>query len=173
MKNCNTKVVCLLLTFTLPVVSANAAIKQVQTIDQLKQNALEGVTLLSNEQLQVRIQSNPKLVLLDVRTQREFQAGHMRGAAWVERGIAEFVLVGTLPDHKAEIIIYCKKGFRSALVLKKLRDIGYSNVKVHAGFDSWTAAGNSYVNYLGESRLLKPAVKTSADFGPDYYQAKS
>jgi phage shock protein E len=153
----------------LPVSAESGPLK---TIDEIKREATEGIKFLSNEQLLERIKKNPKLVLIDVRTQREFQAGHLRGAAWVERGIVEFVLARTLADKQAEIIVYCKKGYRSSLVVKALRNNGYKNVKAHAGFDEWVLAGNTYMNYLGESTLVKPAALNAATFKPDYYQPK-
>jgi len=145
---------------------------RLQTIGEIKARALEGVAFLTNEQLLERASQNSKLVLLDVRTQREFQAGHLPGASWVERGIAEFVLARTLVDQTSEIIVYCKKGFRAALVVKSLRDAGYSNVSAHAGFDAWSSAGHRYANYLGESVLVEPSTINAASFKPDYYQPK-
>ena len=145
---------------------------KVWTIEEAKQNATAGITFLSNDELKARIARNPKLVLLDVRTQQEYQAGHLRGAAWVERGILEFVLARTLPDPEVEIIVYCKKGYRTGLAVKALRAAGYRNVSAHEGFDAWVAAGNSYWNFLGESKLIRPQEATAADFAPDYYQPK-
>ena len=155
-----------------PAFSANATDEKIQSINEIKRQALEGIVFLSNEQLRDRIKKNPELVLLDVRTQREFQSGHLQGAAWVERGIAEFVLARTLSYKATEIILYCKKGYRASLVAKRLRDVGYNNVRVHAGFDEWALAGNTYVNYLGESKLIKLTAKTAANFKPDYYLPK-
>jgi len=152
--------------------SVNASDNNILDINEIKRNALQGIVLLSNEQLKDRIKKNHKLVLLDVRTQREFQAGHLKGAAWLERGIVEFVLARTLNGKATEIILYCKKGYRSSLVAKRLQDIGYNNVKVHVGFDDWAMAGNTYVNYLGESKLVRLAGKTSANFKPNYYLPK-
>lgn len=162
----------LILMTALPVLSSNAADEKVLSINEIKRQATQGITFLSNEQLKIRIKKNPKLILLDVRTHREFQSGHFKGASWVERGIAEFVLARTLSDKAAEIIIYCKKGYRASLVAKRLRNVGYTNVSVHAGFDEWALAGNTYVNYLGESKLVKLTTITAANFKPDYYLPK-
>jgi len=156
--------------FLAPTVAAQ--IGEVKTIDQIKASAVEGVTFLTNQQLIARARQNTKLVLLDVRTQKEFHAGHLPGASWVERGIAEFVLARTLLDRNSEVVVYCKKGYRAALVVKSLKAAGYRNVSAHAGFDEWTSAGNRYANYLGESVLVEPAAISAANFMPDYFQSK-
>lgn len=156
--------------FLAPVVSSET--HEVKTIEQIKMSAVEGISFLTNEQLRERVKDNPKLVLIDVRTQKEFQAGHLPGASWVERGIAEFVLARTLIDRNIEVIVYCKKGYRAALVVRSLKAAGYLNVSAHAGFDEWTSAGNRYANYLGESVLVTPASINSGNFKPDYSQPK-
>ena len=172
MKKIINKATFLFLISLLAVFSANATVNKVKSIDEIKENAIKGINFISNKALKDRITINEKLVLLDVRTQKEFEAGHLKGAAWVERGIAEFVLARTLPDKEAEIIVYCKKGYRAALVVKTLRDVGYQNVQAHAGFDEWVEAGNVYINYLGESKLVKAIPINAANFGQDYYQDK-
>lgn len=144
----------------------------IHTIAELKEQALTGVEMFSNTQLKARIENNSSLVLLDVRTEQEYTAGHIKGAAWVQRGIIEFVLARSLRDPGLEIIVYCKKGYRSGLVEKALREMGYNNVNSHAGFDEWLADGNSYENYHGESRLINPVEKTAAGFQPDYLKPK-
>jgi len=153
--------------------SALVVKEQILSIQEIKHRALQGSTLLTNQQLKERIKLNPKLVLLDVRTQREYRAGHLKGAAWIERGIAEFVLARTLTDRDIEIIVYCKQGYRSSLVVKTLQGIGYANVVAHVGFDEWVKAGNIYSNYLGDSKLVTPKAATAANFKPDYYLPKS
>ncbi|MEZ5482771.1 MAG: rhodanese-like domain-containing protein [Porticoccaceae bacterium] len=162
----------LLVSFT-HVVFSMPRTGEVDTIDEIKEQALAGVEMLSNSELKQRIEDNPKLVLLDVRTEQEYTAGHIKGAAWVQRGIVEFVLVRTLRDADQEIVVYCKKGYRSGLVVKALREMGYNNVYSHVGFDQWVSEGNSYQNYHGESRLIRPVEKTAAGFKPDYFQPKN
>ncbi len=164
--------VALILT---PFINSTFAAEQgstINTIAELKEQALAGVEMISNAQLKQRIENNSNLVLLDVRTEQEYTAGHIKGAAWIQRGIVEFVLARSLRDPGQEIIVYCKKGYRSGLVVKALREMGYNNVNSHAGFDQWLAEGNSYENYHGESRLISPVVKTAAGFQPNYFKSK-
>ncbi len=142
------------------------------TIEQVIADAHEGVDYLGNEELQQRIQANPKLVLIDVRSREEFDAGHLKGAAWIERGVLEFTLARALRDPDAEIVVYCKKGNRSGLCVRALKRIGYRNVKAHAGFDAWVQAGLPFYNFLGEARMIELRPINSATNPVDLYQPK-
>ena len=166
--------VVVLLLLAAPIINASdrGQRRSIDTITELKERALAGVEMISNAQLKKRITNNSNLVLLDVRTEQEYTAGHIKGAAWIQRGIVEFVLARSLRDPGQEIVVYCKKGYRSALAVKALREMGYSNVNSHLGFDQWVADGNSYENYHGESRLIRPVEKTAAGFQPDYFKPK-
>ncbi|MBF0510054.1 MAG: rhodanese-like domain-containing protein [Deltaproteobacteria bacterium] len=146
---------------------------KLKTIEELVKEAQEGVNFIAIEKMKKRIQDNDKLILLDVRTEREYQAGHIKGAAWLERGLAEFVLARTLPLQDAEIIVYCKAGNRTGLVVKALKSAGYKNVAgLDGGFDEWARQGNPVHNFLGEFKMVNPAKINAASFGVDYYQNK-
>ncbi len=131
-------------------------VRSLMTIEQLIKDSREGVEFIGNKELIERINSNPKLVLIDVRTKDEYDAGHLKGSTWLERGIVEFTLARTLRDPNAEIIVYCLKGNRSALVVKVLKRMGYSNVKSHIGLEEWFKASLPIYNYLGEVKMVKP-----------------
>ena len=142
------------------------------TIQQLIKDAREGVDFISNDELIQRINANPKLVLIDVRTKEEYDAGHLKGATWLERGIAEFTLSRTLRDPNAEIIVYCLKRNRSALVAKTLKRMGYQNVKTHVGLEEWVKEGYSIYNFLGEIKVVKLREINAATNPIDFYADK-
>ncbi|GEM_PF-564086 len=150
----------------------NGSDQSLMTIAQLIKDAREGVEFIGNEELIKRINANPKLVLLDVRTKEEYDAGHLKGATWVDRGIAEFTLARTLRDSNAEIIVYCQKGNRSALVVKTLKRMGYQNVKSHVGLEEWMKADLPIYNFLGEVKMVKPRELNAAINPIDYYMDK-
>ena len=80
--------------------------------------------------------------LIDVREDREWEAGHARGAVHMGKGVIERDIEKAIPDRNAEIILYCGGGFRSALAAKSLQEMGYRNVKSMAGgWRAWEAAG--------------------------------
>ena len=152
--------------------SSAKAGQSLMTIEQLIKDAREGVEFISNDELIKRINANPKLVLLDVRTKEEYDAGHLKGATWLDRGIAEFTLVRTLRDSNAEIIVYCQKGNRSALVVKALKRMGYKNVKSHVGLEEWMKADLPIYNFLGEVKMVKLRELNAATNPVDYYMDK-
>jgi rhodanese-related sulfurtransferase len=144
-----------------------------KTIEQLIKDAHEGVSCIGVDEMKERIKKNNKLVLLDVRTKSEYDSAHIKGSAWVERGVAEFLLVRTLPDPNAEIVVYCKKGHRAGLVTKALKKAGYKNVvSLEGGLDEWVHKGNTVHNSLGEFKMVKPANLNAASYAVDFYRNK-
>lgn len=80
--------------------------------------------------------------LIDVREESEWNAGHIRGATHLGKGIIERDIETTVPDRDAEIILYCGGGFRSALAADALRQMGYTNVaSMDGGWRSWSRNG--------------------------------
>ncbi|MFL6211168.1 MAG: rhodanese-like domain-containing protein [Pyrinomonadaceae bacterium] len=89
-----------------------------------------------------RLQANPQARLVDVREDNEWQAGHAAGATHMGRGIIERDIEGRMPDHDAELILYCGGGYRSALAADNLQRMGYTNVySLTGGWKAWQAAG--------------------------------
>ena len=86
--------------------------------------------------------ANPKAVLIDVREDNEWQAGHATPAMHLGKGIIERDIEAAVPEYATEIILYCGGGFRSALAGDALQQMGYTNVASMAGgWRSWKAVG--------------------------------
>jgi rhodanese-related sulfurtransferase len=146
--------------------------QHLKTIQEVIADSREGVEFIGNDELIKRINANPKLVLLDVRNKEEYDAGHLKGATWLERGVVEYTLSRTLREPNAEIVVYCAKGNRSAQVVKSLKRNGYKNVKSHIGLEEWVKEGHSIHNYLGEIKLVKLREVNSATNPVNYYLDK-
>jgi hydroxyacylglutathione hydrolase len=78
--------------------------------------------------------------LLDVRSPREWDEGHLPGA--------RYLFLGELPkklkelDRDRPVVVYCASGYRSSLAASLLRANGCRNVRnVPGGYTAWTAAG--------------------------------
>ena len=83
-----------------------------------------------------------KAKLIDVREESEWEAGHARGAQHMGKGVIERDIEERVPDKKAELILYCGGGFRSALSADNIQKMGYTNVASMAGgWRSWQEAG--------------------------------
>ena len=92
--------------------------------------------------IRARLAANSKGVLLDVREDNEWQAGHAAEAVHLGKGILERDLEKLFPDPKTEIIMYCGGGFRSALTADAAQKMGYRNVhSLIGGYKGMMAAG--------------------------------
>lgn len=94
----------------------------------LVNDAKKRVNEVSVAEARARLTANPKAVLLDVREDNEWTAGHAAQAVHLGKGILERDLEKLYPDKNAEIIMYCGGGFRSALTCDAAQKMGYRNV---------------------------------------------
>ena len=91
-----------------------------------------------------RLQRGEAFHLVDVREDSEYAAGHLPGAIHIGRGVIERDIEAKIPDHDAEIVLYCGGGFRSALAADNLQKMGYTNViSMDGGFRTWKESGNA------------------------------
>jgi rhodanese-related sulfurtransferase len=89
-----------------------------------------------------RLASGEKFLLVDVREDHEWARGHLPGAVHMGRGIIERDVETSVPDASTRMVLYCGGGFRSALVADNLQKMGYSNVEsMDGGWRGWTEAG--------------------------------
>ncbi len=68
-----------------------------------------------------------KHVLVDVREDNEYSAGHVKGAVHLSKGVIERDIESKVPDKDTTLVLYCGGGFRSALVADNLQKMGYKN----------------------------------------------
>ena len=92
---------------------------------------------ISATDAKARMDSGDEIVILDVRTKEEFDAGHIAGAILVPNETILDTQPELLPDLDAEILVYCRSGNRSAQAAKKLIAIGYTNVVDFGGIIDW------------------------------------
>ena len=109
------------------------------------------ITEVSAVQVKADLEAGKKIILLDVRTKEEFDAGHLPNAINVSRGVLEFKVNKAILDKNANIILYCRTGGRAALATVVLNEMGYINAKNMAGaFKAWGTAGFPVYNRHGE-----------------------
>ncbi|MGL4484503.1 MAG: rhodanese-like domain-containing protein [Anaerovoracaceae bacterium] len=77
-------------------------------------------------------------VLLDVRTEEEYNEGHIPNAILLPDYDIQKEAGNILPDKEAKIIVYCRSGKRSASAAAELAAMGYKNVYDLGGIQSWT-----------------------------------
>jgi rhodanese-related sulfurtransferase len=81
-------------------------------------------------------------VLIDVREDKEWEAGHAAGAVHLGKGVIERDIEKEIPDKSKTLVLYCGGGFRSALAADALQKMGYTNaISLDGGWRGWNAAG--------------------------------
>lgn len=104
--------------------------------------------------VQEMLANDPHMLLVDVRTREEYDAGHIPGAgcmpvedicdclydeALAERGLDTIAQAKgmELSDDASVIVLYCRSGARSATALQHMEAIGYVNVYDAGGIIDW------------------------------------
>ena len=80
------------------------------------------------EEARARLAANPNAILMDVREDTEWKAGHAAEAIHLGKGILERDIETVIPDQNAEVIMYCGGGYRSILTADVAQKMGYKNV---------------------------------------------
>lgn len=76
-------------------------------------------------------------VIIDARTEEEFNEGHIEGAIVIpEYEIAQSA-EQMIPDKNQLILVYCRSGRRSKIASEELVKLGYANVKEFGGIIDW------------------------------------
>jgi rhodanese-related sulfurtransferase len=93
-------------------------------------------------------------ILIDVRTEKEYNAAHLPGAIHIDRGLIEWVVPKTIQKTDTKIYVYCRTGARSAFATQRLIEMGYTNVtNIYDAFKGWVVAGYPVYNRHGEFTL--------------------
>lgn len=94
--------------------------------------------------IKARLEKGERFHLIDVREDSEWAAGRIKGAVHLGRGVLERDIENAIPDPKAEIVLYCGGGFRSALAAESLGKMGYTNViSMDGGWRAWMESGGA------------------------------
>jgi len=88
-----------------------------------------------------RNEKNPRFVLLDVRTVKEFDSGHLKGALNIDIKAADFAEQIEKLDKSAAYLVYCLGGVRSARAMQLMQAQGFKKVyNLEGGLMKWKAA---------------------------------
>jgi rhodanese-related sulfurtransferase len=128
---------------------------QIKTPAQILEQISSKITWNTVDELKNKMDSQHPFILIDVRTEKEYLAGHIENATWLPRGFLEFKIQKLFDDPETEIIVYCKRGSRSALSAHTLTEMGYKNVfNLEGGFEEWVGNGNRIFNLHGELEVI-------------------
>ena len=93
---------------------------------------------ISQEQAKEMMEKDDGHVIVDVRRQDEYDAGHIPGAILIPNESIGKEKPEELPDLDQIILIYCRSGNRSKQAAEKLFNIGYTNLFEFGGIQDWT-----------------------------------
>ena len=131
------------------------------SLEQVKQNVLnlhksvmDGQPSISVKQFKQIIAGDAEFVLLDVRSEAEFNAAHLPGALNIERGRLEWIVPNIIKKTDRTIYVYCQDGRRSGFATERLLEMGYTNAShINEGFEGRVTFGNPVYNMHGEFTL--------------------
>lgn len=92
---------------------------------------------ISQEDAQRMMESGSSYIIVDVRTQDEFNTGHIPGAICIPNESINKTQPVELPDLDQLIMVYCRSGNRSKQAAQKLANMGYTNVVEFGGISTW------------------------------------
>ena len=122
----NKRFLIALLTFALPFGCVGCSDGGSATYDQI-----------SGAEAKALMDSESGYILIDARTQEEYDEGHIPGAILIpEYEIADRA-EKELPDKDQLILVYCRSGRRSKIAAEELVKLGYTNVKEFGGIIDW------------------------------------
>lgn len=109
---------------------------------QLVNDARTRIAECTVDDVKSRLASGDHFILVDVREESEYVAGHAAGAIHLGKGVIERDIEAKVPDTATPLVLYCGGGFRSALAADALQKMGYTKVvSMDGGWRAWLQAG--------------------------------
>ena len=122
----NKRFLLMILTFALPLGCVGCSDGGSATYEQI-----------SGAEAKALMDSESGYIIIDARTQEEYDEGHISGAILIpEYEIADRA-EKELPDKDQLILVYCRSGRRSKIASEELVKLGYTNVKEFGGIIDW------------------------------------
>ncbi len=100
-------------------------------------NTSLGYEQISGEEAKRLMDTEKDFIIIDARTDEEFNEGHIEGAILIPEYEISERAEKELPDKDQLILVYCRSGRRSKIAAQALADLGYTNVKEFGGIIDW------------------------------------
>ena len=104
--------------------------------DKENTREVEYVNITAEEAKQI-MDSEEGYIILDVRTQEEYEQGHIHGAIVISHEEIPDKAEEVLTDKNQLILVYCRSGRRSKIAAEALLELGYTNIKEFGGIIDW------------------------------------
>ena len=114
------------------------AVMMLTACGQDKENAQGAVYVnITAEEAKQIMDTEEGYIILDVRTQEEYDQGHIPGAIVISHEEIAEKANEMLPDKDQLILVYCRSGRRSKIAAEALVELGYTNIKEFGGIIDW------------------------------------
>ena len=119
--------------------NANTEENQNTTIDTTETSINNSLTYeqISGEDAKRLMDTETDFIIVDARTEEEFNEGHIEGAILIPEYEISERAEKELPNKDQLILVYCRSGRRSKIASQALADLGYTNVKEFGGIIDW------------------------------------
>lgn len=105
---------------------------------QANENPKEAIYMnITAEEAKKIMDTESGYIILDVRTQEEYDEAHIPGAIVIPNTEIEARAESELPDKDQMILVYCRSGRRSKLAADILVELGYTNIYEFGGIIDW------------------------------------
>ncbi|EKN70653.1 Rhodanese-like protein [Neobacillus bataviensis LMG 21833] len=112
----------------------------------------KGNRIVASE-LKERLESDSKLIVIDIDTSKGYQKGHIPNSLWLSRSWLEFN-IREVAKESDMVILTDRNGYSSTLSAKTLKELGYEDVYVlEGGKKAWSEAGYTFEN--GKKGIIK------------------
>ena len=102
---------------------------------QVMENSYQQIT---QEEAKNMMDINPDAIILDVREQHEYDAGHIAGAVLLPVGtISKDTAAAVIPAKDSVVLVYCRSGNRSKTASAARVELGYTQVYEFGGINTW------------------------------------
>ena len=92
---------------------------------------------ISGAEAKALMDSESGYIIIDARTQEEYDQGHIPGAIMIPEYEIAVRAENELPDKDQLILVYCRSGRRSKIAAEELVKLGYTNIKEFGGIIDW------------------------------------
>ena len=123
------------------------------------EDMVRSYTQISQEKAKQMMEQNGTQIIVDVRTQEEYNSGHIPGAICIPNESIGTEQPEELPDLDQVILIYCRSGNRSKQAAQKLFDMGYTNIYEFGGINDWTGEVVTETPHTDTSQESEPEIQ--------------
>lgn len=105
---------------------------------QTEETTQEAVYMnITAQEAKAIMDSKSGYIILDVRTQEEYDSGHIPNAILIPDDEITARAEAELTDKNQLILVYCRSGRRSKLAAEALVELGYTNIREFGGIIDW------------------------------------